>query len=207
ADVFSNSWGIPRDIRVSNAMKGCFRRLVTEGRDHRGCVVLFSAGNENLNIRTRRCFAAAPGTLSVGACMYVSSPDRVESRDPDRFGNHSIAVRADLRAPYSNYGQDLDLTAPSHTAYDRANVKVHPLLSTVPVGWGDLPRPHGDYARNFGGTSAATPMVAGAAALLLSYKPELTWLDVHEILQASAAKSGIHPQGQVHHPAPTARRE
>ncbi len=52
--------------------------------------------------------------------------------------------------------------------------------------------PNNDYAKNasvgFGGTSHACPTVAGAAALLLSVKPDLTWVEVRDILRSSAAK-------------------
>ena len=47
-----------------------------------------------------------------------------------------------------------------------------------------------DFAMNasvgFGGTSHACPTVAGAAALLLSVKPDLNWIEVRELLRATA---------------------
>jgi subtilisin family serine protease len=50
-----------------------------------------------------------------------------------------------------------------------------------------------EYRHNFNGTSAATPIVAGVAALLLSKYPELTRQEVYDILKASADK--IDPAG------------
>ena len=45
------------------------------------------------------------------------------------------------------------------------------------------------YRADFSGTSAATPAVAGVAALLRSANPDLTWRDLKLILAASARKN------------------
>lgn len=50
---------------------------------------------------------------------------------------------------------------------------------------------YGDFDSDFSGTSAATPMVAGAAGLLLSVKPELNWLEVKHILKETTDKVGL----------------
>lgn len=43
-----------------------------------------------------------------------------------------------------------------------------------------------NYTTSFGGTSAATPMVAGVAALMLEANPNLTWRDVQHIFVESS---------------------
>ena len=45
-----------------------------------------------------------------------------------------------------------------------------------------------DYATTFGGTSHATPTVAGAIALILSARPGLNWIQVRDILRASCVR-------------------
>jgi hypothetical protein len=43
-----------------------------------------------------------------------------------------------------------------------------------------------NYRNNFGGTSSATPLAAGIAALVLSASPSLTWVEVRELLRDTA---------------------
>ena len=45
------------------------------------------------------------------------------------------------------------------------------------------------YTGDFGGTSAATPIVSGVAALLRDANPDLTWRDLKLILAASARRN------------------
>ena len=43
-----------------------------------------------------------------------------------------------------------------------------------------------DFYSNFGGTSAATPLVAGVVALMLEANPNLTWRDVQHVLRQTS---------------------
>jgi hypothetical protein len=51
---------------------------------------------------------------------------------------------------------------------------------------------------NFGGTSSATPLTAGVAALMLSAEPDLTWIEARQLLRDTAAK--INPGTTEQHP-------
>jgi subtilisin family serine protease len=57
--------------------------------------------------------------------------------------------------------------------------------------------PNGDdpnnYSQNFGGTSAATPLASGVAALMLSRNPQLTADRIRTLLQQTCAKIGDEP--------------
>lgn len=73
-----------------------------------------------------------------------------------------------LAADFSNYGRDqVDLFAPGVD-----------ILSTVPGGG----------TKRESGTSMAAPVVSGVAALLMTYFPELSAMQVRDILIASARK-------------------
>lgn len=99
----------------------------------------------------------------------------------------TIAVGAstnfDERAPYSQFGPELDIVAPSSGG-------------SLGVWTTDLTGSAGYSPGNeclFGGTSAACPAAAGCVALLLSLRPELRAEQVRALLHASADKIGPDP--------------
>ncbi len=77
------------------------------------------------------------------------------------------------RAAYSERGANLWVCAPSDGGY----------RSIVTTENSDR------YTNTFGGTSSATPKVAGVAALLRHANPDLTWRDLKLILAGSARKN------------------
>jgi len=88
----------------------------------------------------------------------------------------------------------MDIVAPSHTCYNATNGNlVDPITSTVRVGTGTLdgcpgPATCNDYDTAFGGTSHSSPTVAGAAALVLSGNPILSWDEVRGVLRRTAVR-------------------
>ena len=168
ADVISCSWGVNTGLyTLSTSMKRSINRAATQGRDGKGCVIVFAAGNDSHDIddppRTRAGFAIHPDVIAVAA-----------SNSRDR------------QSDYSNFGDQIWVCAPSSGAGGLG------IVTTDRRGSSGYQS--GDYTtvRRFGGTSSATPLVAGICALMLSVNPDLTAEEVKEILKDTAEK--IDPQ-------------
>ncbi|HYO12946.1 MAG TPA: S8 family serine peptidase, partial [Thermoanaerobaculia bacterium] len=77
-------------------------------------------------------------------------------------------------------------------------IPVTALLNNHAIGAAVLTGP-ANYRNDFGGTSSATPLTAGVAALVLSANPDLTWIEARQILRDTAEKidaANTHPTGQ-----------
>jgi subtilisin family serine protease len=101
---------------------------------------------------------------------------------------YTIAVGASTdfgrRSDYSQYGPDLDFLAPSSGGRQG-------IFTTDRMGLhGDDP---GNYNPYFGGTSAATPLASGVAALMLSRNQNLTADQVRTIMRQTCQKIGDDP--------------
>ena len=175
ADVISCSWGTTNPGYALNSLKEqAISKAARDGRKGKGCVILFAAGNEGLDYVN--FYAAHPDVICVGA-----------SDSRDKYSN------------YSNQGMEVSVCAPSNGDWPllaaRANWDPGTTLrgSGVWRYWADgIDRP-GLY-KHFGGTSGATPIVAGICALMLSANPDLTAREVKDILQQTADKIG--PAGE-----------
>ncbi|QFP76078.1 S8 family serine peptidase [Deinococcus sp. AJ005] len=138
---------------------------------HTGCApTMQSAVNEIL----------AHGTVIVVAAGNTNAPAWQNTPGGCR-GVITVAATDDQdhRAPYSDWGAAVALSAPGGT-----------VAEGVDVWWGK----HLSERR---GSSYAAPLVAGAASLLLAQHPELNPAEVRGILQRSArpfAQGGCDPQ-------------
>ena len=108
----------------------------------------------------------------------------------------AIAVGAatdrDRRSDYSESLGHLDFLAPSNGGWN----DIATLDPVGAIGWTP-----DDYKMNFGGTSAATPLAAGIAALMLSVNPTLTRDEILQIMHNTCDKiggviytAGTHPE-------------
>ncbi|UCH92453.1 MAG: S8 family serine peptidase, partial [Candidatus Aminicenantes bacterium] len=113
------------------------------------------------NTNTDNCSGSYPDISSLTNVIAVS-----RSTNEDLLGGGGFGTCMDLVAPTRDGTLGIQTT-------DRTGAA------------GYVP---GDYYNNFGGTSSATPLVAGIAGLLLDLNPNLTRLQVQRILEQTAEK-------------------
>jgi subtilisin family serine protease len=143
-----------------------------------GCVLVAASGNDYATSVSYP--ASLPNVLAVGAI--------------NRNGN---------RADFSNYGTALDVVAPGvdiPTTDIRGNGGYNYVTNNqYDPAYSDYTNK--DYTGKFGGTSAACPHVAGVAALVLSYNPDLTQAQVRQIIESTCTKlSGYTYSNNAAHP-------
>jgi subtilisin family serine protease len=126
-----------------------FRRLIQSG-----AVVVAAMGNEFEEGNPVEYPAAYPGVVAVGAIDEASR-----------------------RAPFSNTGRHIALSAPGVN-----------ILSTLPMKASPARKKVDTKYNAWSGTSMATPHVTAAAALLVSKHPDWTPAQVKDRLMATASK-------------------
>ncbi|GCL40683.1 S8 family serine peptidase [Anabaena sp. FACHB-1250] len=198
ASVISCSWGasavyFPLSIRQRAAIS----HAATNGRNGKGCVIVFAAGNTNRPINGTINEQNWPKNIVKGNTNWLSGfavhPDVITV---------SASTSLNKKAAYSNWGDNISVCAPSNNAppgmwfQETGFVYTQPAIVSSLFGLGILTADQlgaagydaGNFTNNFGGTSSATPIVAGVAALVLSANPDLTAQQVKQILQDTADK-------------------
>ena len=196
-DVFSNSWGSSPITRWRADIVQCIEHLSQQGgRRGKGIVFLWAAGNENCPIQYQTHLDVPYAVDLIGwdfdgdnqadLWEWVVKSSKVFHDDlseiPGVLQVAAVASNAQ-RSHYSNYGPGIDICAPSSNSHTYWRMIVPGLGITTTTGDVQLVRD------NFGGTSSATPLVAGIAALVISANPDLSALEVISILKQTASKN------------------
>jgi subtilisin family serine protease len=132
----------------------------------------------------------------LGCAVFCASGNGFQNRVgfPARDPN-AVAVGASTdggsRADYSNFGPEIAMVAPSSGGIKgifTTDVSIDNRgfnIGKAAKGGAD-----GLHTNSFGGTSSATPLAAGVAALVLSVRPKLNRAELRDILTQSADKIG-----------------
>ncbi|PSN11590.1 peptidase S8, partial [filamentous cyanobacterium CCP5] len=198
AAVISCSWSpaavyFPLTLRQRSAIT----RAATQGRNGKGCVVIFSAGNANRPLKGTVNEKGWPQQAISGKTEWLSG----FAVPPDVIAV-SASTSLNRKAAYSNWGTHISVAAPSNNGAPNmalppvGSVSTGPTLTSALPGRGmvtsDRTQASGyspdSYTNSFGGTSSACPVVAGVVGLMLSVNPQLTAQQVRQILQSTADK-------------------
>ena len=190
-DVLSNSWGSSPTSDWLPLVTDRIKQLaVSGGRRGRGIVFLWAAGNENCPIEHTASIQVpfTNGWQNVGGSWSWVGVQTSKAFHRELVGIDGVMHIAALasnaqRSHYSNHGTGIDLCAPSNNVHEYYRLDV-PGLGIVTTGGSSVTA----VDPEFGGTSSATPLVAGIAALVISANPQLTALEVISILRRTAAK-------------------
>ena len=172
ADVISCSWG-PADGTGQNdplpdTTRAAIQYCMTQGRGGKGIPVFWAAGN---------------GNESVSLDGYASNPDVIAV---------AASTSKETRAHYSDFGPEIAICAPSSGSSAKGEKRIFTVdrrgASGYNPGENSLGDGGGDYTNDFGGTSSATPLVAGIAGLVLATNPNLRVSDVRSVLTQTADK-------------------
>ncbi len=181
--VISCSWGPRSSEPAGNPTFGqpiqeMLNNAAKNGRGGKGTVIVFAVGNDGYDFTTNNGLASNESILSVGAC--------------DSSG---------IRTSYSNFGSKLDVLTPSTKGMSAAGDGIYTVdnyytasQGTDMAGYNYYPLTNGDkegkYYSNFNGTSASAPIAAGIAALIISANPDITALQVINLIKNTAEKKG-----------------
>jgi len=163
----------------------------TGGRRGKGLIFCVAAGNNNCPVQDLTNTRTYRFRTQFGIQSYSGPIDRWIAAHPDVI-TVSASTSRKTRAAYSSWGRQICVCAPSDNWDDLNQIK--------PIGRGITTTDNEGFGLNtdftlgsrftsrFGGTSSATPTVAGVCGLVLSANPSLSALEVKQLLQLTADK-------------------
>ena len=195
ANIASCSWGMaPGNYPLNTAVNETITQLThSGGRDGKGLTIVFAAGNYDAPINATVDYPIRwLGRDEWGRSRVMEATGKIVNG----YGAHpdvitvSACTSLNKKALYSNWGKEITVAAPSSN-FDPTTYSKLPgrgITTTDNEYYGDDFTPGKRYTSSFGGTSSATPLVAGVCALVKSANPALTAAEIREILQQNTDK-------------------
>lgn len=191
ADIISNSWGYgSSDQNFQPVIVSAISNAIANNK-----FVVFAAGNTANRVGGNNGYVSFPGNANIANLITVGASDRNNNQ-----------------ANYSPNGYSLEISAPSHSGYDSQIPGESFNIWTIDIpganygynswkdSWAGLPAVgeflpasglnFQSYTGRMGGTSAATPEIAGVLALMKSVNSCLSVTQMKDILQSTADKIG-----------------
>ena len=169
ADVINCSWNIGA---VGASFEDEIIAAYSNGREGKGCVIVFASGNNCSN--------------DSGSVKYPATLDRVMAVGAASYNGRRTIMSTSYCSPQwsSCYGSQLDVVAPG------VSISTTDITGSGGNNNGSSSSDFSDskYTRKFGGTSSAAPCVAGVAALILSKYPSLSESQVRRAIELGATK-------------------
>jgi len=155
------------------------------------------AADNNADIINMSFGSASPSTFEQaavnyaygqGAVLFASAGNDYDSTPNYPAGYENVigvgaTTNEDEKADFSNFNETVDISAPG--------LDIYSTMPSYQVGINN--DPWGDYTKDYSymsGTSMASPMAAGVAALLLSQNPGYSAANIQQILQNTANDKG-----------------
>jgi subtilisin family serine protease len=193
ADIVSCSWGYgPANAPMSRAFEDALTALAeTGGRRGKGLVICVAAGNNNCPVKdlanTRTYRFRSGGVIR----SYNGPIDRWIAAHPSVI-TVSASTSLKTRAAYSSWGRQISVCAPSDNWDDLGEITPpgRGITTTDNEGAGlNTDFTSGSrFTSAFGGTSSATPTVAGVCGLVLSLNNALTARELRDLIERTADK-------------------
>jgi len=193
----------PRTFMTSNnkAHEAWLKTVTSENNNKRGVLFVKGAGNFFLNVGAEdSAYSRDPSLPRVSAHNTA-----IDISNASFYNTVVSALNANANDPLASYSSTGSAVFVSAPGGDDGRGKPG-MITTDRVGCstgyardissgfnGDQSlNPNCDYMSTFNGTSAATPIVSGVAALIFSVDENITWRDVRYIIAKTARKIDVN---------------
>ncbi len=204
ADIINCSWGYPDGTPLPINVVDAIDDAAVYGRDGLGCVIFFAMHNDAINDcedLNAGVTGIQPDISSLPSVIAVSAASNQDRKVTESGNGNCMEL---LGPTYRGGGPNLNgsgygypyvgtLNVVTTDGTDNADYNMEkPLKVDHPDYYSSdhctYEYEEQSYTRCFGGTSAASPIVAGVAGLILSVDPTLTRAEVQRLLQDTADK-------------------
>lgn len=138
-DIISNSWGRNVNIQTTPTIPATMRQLRDKGRNSRGSLVIFAAGNGDRLMftwgggATGSAYQFQETVMAIAACSLAANGEE-ERSSYSHYGN----VNINNAVPQQLIDNGIDVSAPSHHYYIRNNVGAGFIDHNPPLNYGAI---------------------------------------------------------------------